>query len=159
MNIKIRPLLPPIVLISPVGAPITAPLVPVEFQLGDMIVNMFVDDGTNETLFLQMAVTLKQQAGMGIKFPDNTFELTLGDTFVHIYVFAEPLMDWDNSLFEDVAPLLVDLIMPVVSDLLGSIQLPTFDDFGYTVWENRAMGPSLDYVGIFMDLNPPPPGP
>ncbi len=153
VNISLRPMLPPVLVVATQqrGAITDSNGIPVEFQIGDMIVSMFVDDG-QEHLFLEMAVNLIMPAAMGIKFPDNTIQLDIHDPVLYISVIREPLMDFDDALFEDIGPLLVDLLLPLIGGLLEGIPLPTFDDYGFYVLEEMIMGPSSDYVGIFAEI-------
>ncbi|MBZ0273378.1 hypothetical protein K8I61_15170, partial [bacterium] len=148
--VKLRPQFPPVLYVAPQGGSPT--YIPVEIQMGELEVNMFVDTGADEVLFLQMAVGLILPADMGVKFPDNTIELFFGDPEMAIYVFAEPLINWDNNLFEDVAPLLADILIPLLSEFLGGIQLPTFEGYGITVLDQDIMGANNDFIGIFSDI-------
>ncbi|MCZ7586909.1 MAG: hypothetical protein M5R36_28165 [Deltaproteobacteria bacterium] len=152
IDVKLRPNYPPILLVSPpAAADISA--VPVEIQFGDLIVNFYVDDG-DETLFLRLAVNLIIPAELTVDYPANTIGITFGDPEMSFYVFAEPVIDFDNALFEDVAPVIADLLLPILSDLLSGIQIPSFDVEGYglLLFKEAAMGGSLDYLGFFLNL-------
>ncbi len=152
VNATLRAMLPPVIIVAPQDSG-TDGAIPVEIQIGDLIVNMLVDGADGEKPFVKMAVSLKIPATLDVQFPDNILVLDFGDPEASIYTISEPLMHFENNaLFEDAAPLIVELLVPMLGDLVGNIAIPSFGGYSLSVVDEMIMGSSNDFVAIFADL-------
>ena len=146
-------MLPPVIIVAP-PARGTDGAIPVEIQIGDLIVNMMVDGAEGEKPFIEMAVSIKLPADMDVLFPDNVFVFDFCDPVISIYTISEPQIDFENNnLFEEIAPLLIELLTPYLGDLLGGIPIPTFGGYSLNILDERIMGSSNDFVALFADLD------
>jgi hypothetical protein len=153
VNIKIRPLLPPVFLIVSKDDkfnPINSSL-----QMGDIIINAFVVDGANEVLFLSIAVSATIGMEIDIPFPSNTLEITFTTTTTEVDLVAEPLGDFNQALLEALAPALVEFILPILGNLLEGIEIPTIGGYGVEVLSLMPYGPGNDYISVWTNMVAP----
>lgn len=151
VNLKFRPLLPPVILVGEGGRS-----VPARVQMGDMMLHMFVvDDLGDEVLILSAAVSFDAAAAIDIVFPDNTLSISLSNPDAVLDVVSEPVADFNNDLFEGLGPFLVEMLLPIIENFLGEIQIPTFSGYGAQVLQAFPIGPQADYISIWLDLIAP----
>ncbi len=152
INFKIRPLLPPVLI---VGQGAAIPL-PTELQMGDFMIHGFVvDDASQEVLFLTIAISFKVEMGIDIPFPTNTIEVTMATPEVVVDMVAEPIADFNDVILEAIAPYVVELVLPIITNLMGGIEIPTFGDYGIQVLQMFPLGSNTDYITIWGDLIAP----
>ncbi|MCB9490116.1 MAG: hypothetical protein H6684_15405 [Deltaproteobacteria bacterium] len=154
INMKLRPLLPPLLTVGGTGNGDPS-LIPVEVQMGELMVSLYVDNGSTEELFLDIAGQLIMPAGMGIKYPDNTLDIQFADdeATMAVYVLAEPLgFGWDNQKLQGLSSFLLQLVAPSMDALFEGIVLPGFGGVNMSVLNQQIMGANNDYMGFFSDL-------
>jgi hypothetical protein len=158
INLSFRPLLPPVIMVGQVSKTVT-PL-PTKIQMGDLLVHMYVQPaGLDPILILSLALSFDAPAGIGVSSVDNALEVTLGSPIVVADLIAEPVIDFNDTVFEALAQPLVDIILPIIGGLIGSIEIPTFSGYGIQLDTMLAVGQYSDYIGIWTTLIVPPPAP
>lgn len=153
VNIKFRPLLPPMMLI---GAGDKSDPVATRIQMGDLLVDCYiVNQSAEEELFLEMALSFTVDVDIDIPYPSNTLEIVMGTPDVQIDIVAEPIADFNDVVLEELAPYLVEMILPILTDLLEGIEIPTFAGYGIDVLQMFVVGSGSDYISIWTDLVTP----
>jgi hypothetical protein len=147
---QFRPTLPPVILFD------SAKSITSQVQIGDFMIHLAVDvPGSDPVLVLTLAAAADIPAVIDITYPDNTLDVTLGTPVATVDLVAEPVVDFPDSAFEVLAPLLIRLFLPFIEDLFSGIQIPTFEGFGIQVIDMFAVGPGNDYLSIWGDLVTP----
>ena len=153
INIKFRPMLPPMMLI---GVGDKSDPVSTSIQMGDLIVDCYiVNTSAEEELFLEMAMSFTVDVDIDIPFPSNTLVVTIGTPDVQMDIVAEPIADFNDVVLEALAPYLVELVLPIISDLLQGIEIPTFSGYGIQVLQMFVTGSGSDYISIWTELITP----
>ena len=152
LNITIRPQLPPVMVINPAKAG----TIETEIQLGDMFIYLLADTGGgNPEPVLTISASTKIPTDITHVWEDNSLNVAFGDVDVYVDTVANPL-SLPEGLFEDIAPLLVDFILPILSQAIEGIGLPEFEVAG-DIYRPRlnnifVLGSGQDFIGAFGDI-------
>ncbi len=149
ISVNLRPLLPPVALFDP-----TDPSgLGVEIQIGEMMVDWVINNGGNQTLFLQMAANIILPAELSVT-NGNMLEVSFGTPEMLLTVISEPLgFGWDTGTLTELVNQLAPLLIPVLGDLIGGIEIPSFDNVSLDILSEQVVGLNYDYGGIFADLD------
>lgn len=152
VELRLRPKLPPVFIMNPVKGLET------EIQMGDFILEWWCEESTDVwTLFAEVALTLFIPTTLDVS-EEQTISLEFGEIEMYADLFNEPVFDIGDGFFEDLLPLLVELLIPaLLNGLLEEIPIPSFE--GYTLQVNAFMpiGGGNDWAGLFGDLVEVPP--
>ncbi|MCC6158527.1 MAG: hypothetical protein IT350_10790 [Deltaproteobacteria bacterium] len=151
ISVNLRPLLPPVALFEdPTIA--TATGLGVDIQIGELMVDWVIDNGGDQTLFLQMAANIILPAELSVT-DGNLLEVSFGTPEMLLTVISEPLgFGWDTATLTELVNQLTPLLIPVLGDLIGGIEIPSFDDVALDILSEQVIGLNYDYGGIFADL-------
>jgi len=146
------PLLPPVIVYDP-----NMKTIGMHLQMGDLTMDMMVvpDPGPPIKAFT-MALAVDIPVSVSVDVAANSLSLAFGTPTVYVDIYDE-LYDFHDELIEVLAPLLIQIIMPFISDLLGEFPIPMLNDFVITVDEMSIFGALDDYMGIFGTLSYVPP--
>ncbi len=154
ITIKLRPLLPPIMMLGSAAADSTSS-VPAQIQLGDMLIYLYAETTGGEEPVLTLATSVTLPATISHDYATNTLTVAFGTPTVVVDTVNNPL-DLNEALFESLVPPLVQLLLPLLSQAIGGFQLPTFDGWVPQLQQMMIMGSGLDFIGIFLRLDPAP---
>ena len=149
--IKLHGLLPPILDLSPADA------AQVELQLGEMFVDVVVtNEFEEETLVLQMLVYVEAPVTVDANATGDAFTFTFGEMTVNLDV-VESMSLLPDAFFEGFVPVLIDFILPLISQFLEDFPIPSFEGYSMNVKELTVTGFLEDYLGVYGDLIEAPP--
>jgi len=151
LNISIRPQLPPVFIVSPDKAGTIA----TEIQIGDMFIHLLVDDGGAGTPVLTLSVSAKIPTEISHLWEDNSLNVAFGEMDVVVDTVSNPT-GLPENLFEGIAPMLVEFILPLLEDAIEGFQMPEFDVSG-DIYRPRlnnlfVLGSGNDFIGVFGDI-------
>ena len=153
LTMKIRPLLPPIIIFEPAKSSV----MPAEIQMGDALVHLYVVDGGTESLVLTLATTIFMPVLITHDYQTNALSVVFQDVEVYVDTVSNPL-GLNEALFEDLAPVLVELVLPLFEQLLQNFELPSLaDGWILQLQQMFAIGGNFDYIGIYLELLPEDP--
>jgi hypothetical protein len=148
VDVKIRPQLPPVMVMN-TGK---AGSVETEVQLGDLFIYLYADTPTGPEVALTLAASTQIPTEISHDYDTNTLTIEFGTITAVADTIDNPL-DIPEGLFEDIAPLLIELLLPILDEALGGLQLPSFEIGGDTykvqVEHILVVGSGLDYIGIY----------
>jgi len=150
INLKFRPLLPPVMLFGALDSAVA------DIQMGDLLLHMYVKpSGEDEILLLTVAVSMDIPITLDIPFPENSLEIAFGTPIVVVDLIAEPFIDFNDTVFDAFIPVLVEFILPVLGQMIGGIEIPTFEGWGVEVQQMFPLGQYTDYLTIWTSLISP----
>lgn len=147
LTIKMRPLLPPIILFEP--AKFNA--VNTEIQMGDLLLHLYTDDGNTQELVLTLATSTILPATISHDYYTNALSVDFDTPEVVVDTISNPLA-LNEDLFEALAPVLIELITPIFSQALQGFELPSFDGWTLQMEQMFAIGGGYDFIGIYAEL-------
>jgi len=153
LDISIAPSLPPVMLLTPITG--KSGTLETQIQIGDMMIHLLADDATapgGHRPVLSLSVSATIPANIEHVFETNTLTVNFGTPIVFVDTVSNPAM-LTESFFEDLAPLLVELIMPILAEAIEGFTLPTFD-VGNDTYRTQVndifyIGASGAFMGIF----------
>jgi hypothetical protein len=145
--IRLRPLLQPVLFLAETDNLTT------KVQLGEFMMDFVVDhpdDGEILAFTAVMAMDLPAQIDI-----DNQGRITLefdqDDIDVEMSILDTDY-DFSGSFIEGFVPTLVQLMLPLLGNLLGAIEIPTFSGYAIEVDALRNLGDSHDFMGVYGDI-------
>ena len=114
ISFETQPLLPPVV------GPASSSTGLLELGIGDMMVNVYGDPGGNYGLMMQLAVTIEADASLSID-ASNEIQFGVGTPTVIMSYVTSDWPDLDGEVAEDLMDAVVDLLVPMLTDMLGGI--------------------------------------
>jgi hypothetical protein len=151
LDVKIRPQLPPVIMMNQSKAG----TIETEVQIGDLFIYVYADTLEGQEVVMTLSVGVKLPTIFSHDYEDNTLGVDFGEAYVIVDTIDNPLTI-PEGLFEGLAPLLVQLILPILSEALDSFELPDFNISGenYYVQINDifVLGSSQDFLGVFADI-------
>ncbi len=145
--IRLRPLLQPVIYMGDTGSLRT------KIQLGEFMLDFVVDhpdDG--EILAFTAALAMDLPAEIDI---DGQGRITLNFDEDAIDVEMSILdtdYDFSDSFVEGFVPTLVELVVPLLGNLLGAIEIPTFEGYTIQVDALKIIGDANDFIGVYGDV-------
>ncbi len=109
-----QPLLPPIVGPAAGGSGL------LELGIGDMMVNVYGDPGGTYGLMMQLAVTIEADAELSID-ANQEIQFGVGTPSVIMSFVTSDWPDLNGEVAEDLMDAVVDLLVPMLTDMLGGI--------------------------------------
>jgi hypothetical protein len=101
---------------------------------------------------LSLSVSAILPTDISHEFETNSLLVDFGTPIVFVDTVANPAM-LSESLFEDLAPLLVELVLPILTQAIEGVSLPTFDvgadTYRMQINDIFYIGSSGDFVGAF----------
>ena len=146
--IKLRPLLPPVMILNPQKGLST------ELQVGDFVLEWYCipEEGGEEVLFAKVALALFAPVDISVT-EQQTINIEFGDMEMYSDLFEEPVFEIGDAFFEELLPGLVQLLVPaLLGGLLEEIPIPSFEGFTLNVLGFMPVGPANDWAGLFGDL-------
>jgi hypothetical protein len=135
LNITTEALLPPVIV--PDGTDALA-----ELQLGDLLLTLYNGDATPGNEMIQVYVSAFIEMDVTVDSAGTTLTPELGD----MELFFDVVYPASNSIgasdTEQLLELLVPLLIPSLTDVLGEIQVPEIEGFGLTGVSLELGGPS-----------------
>ena len=135
LNITTEALLPPVIV--PDGTDALA-----ELQLGDLLLTLYNGDATPGNEMIQVYVSAFIEMDVSVDSAGTTLTPELGD----MELFFDVVYPASNSIgaadTEQLLELLVPLLIPSLTDVLGEIQVPEIEGFGLTGVSLELGGPS-----------------
>ncbi len=147
--IRLRPLLQPVLFLDETTSLTT------KVQLGEFMMDFVVDhpdDGEILAFTAVMAMNLPAQIDI-----DNQGRITLEFDQEDIDMEMSILdtdYDFSDSFVEGFVPTLVQLMVPLLGNLLGAIEIPTFSGYAIEVDALRNLGDNHDFMGVYGDIVP-----
>lgn len=128
-----------------------------ELQMGDLLLDMVVrpEVGDPQSI-LGVAVALRIPLTVGIDTDTQMLSLGFGDPLVVIDVYDEDFIYFPNELLEDLIPQVIEIVLPLLTDLIGEFPIPTFSGLAITIVETSVGGSYDDFLGFFTDLTQVP---
>lgn len=153
VDVKVRPQLPPVMIFSSGKAGVVA----TEIQLGDTFIYLYADGPSGSEPVLTLAISAKVPTDISHDWDTNSLEIGFGTVEATGDTIDNPY-DMPEALFEDIAPYLIELVFPLLEQLLGGITLPTFE-VGADVYKMQVshlliIGSGNDYLGIYGSIEP-----
>jgi len=156
LDVKIRPQLPPVFRFSQTKSG----TLETEIQLGDMFIYLYADGAGGPEPVLTIAVSSKIPVDITHDWGTNSLNLEFGDVLAVADTINNPL-DMPENLFEGFAPLVVELLLPILNEFLGGVVLPSFeiggDEYLIQVAHILYIGSNLDFMGIYGAIAPATP--
>jgi len=109
-----QPLLPPVV------GPASGGTGLLELGIGDMMVNVYGDPGGTYGLMMQLAVTIESDAELTID-SNQEIQFGVGTPSVVMSFVTSDWPDLNGEVAEDLMDAVVDLLVPMLTDMLGGI--------------------------------------
>ncbi|MCO4769992.1 MAG: hypothetical protein KDA24_08155 [Deltaproteobacteria bacterium] len=137
ISFETMPLLPPVVGPASTGSGL------LELGIGDMMVNVYGDPGGTYGLMMQLAVTIEADADLSID-SDNLIQFGVGTPSVVMSFVTSDWPDLNGEVAEDLMDAVVDLLAPMLTDMLGGIggipipELPGFTLGAPTIYREAA---------------------
>ncbi|MCL4236014.1 MAG: hypothetical protein KJ042_16020, partial [Deltaproteobacteria bacterium] len=124
-----------------------------KLQLGDFLIQLVVDHPTDgEVSALVAALSLSLPTTVGVD-ADGAIVLTIDDeNYFFEVTIIEEAYDFNDSLLEDFMPTVVNLLVPYLDDLLGAIEIPSFEGYTLDIDALIPVGPQGDFIGLYGDL-------
>lgn len=114
IEFETMPLLPPVVGPSSSGGDL------LELGIGDMLVNVYGDPGGTYGLMMQLAVTFTADASLTID-ANNEIQFGVSNPVVIMSYVTSDWPDLNGEVAEDLMDAVVDLLVPMLTDMLGGI--------------------------------------
>jgi plastocyanin len=114
ISFETAPLLPPVV------GPAAGAGGLLELGIGDMMVNVYGDPGGTYGLMMQLAVTIEADADLSID-SNNEIQFGVGTPTVIMSFVTSDWPDLNGEVAENLMDAVVDLIAPMLTDMLGGI--------------------------------------
>lgn len=156
LDVTVWPDLPPVMVLQPVTG--KSGTLETQIQIGDMMVYIMADDASapgGQRPVLSLSISAILPTNIEHIFETNSLLVEFGTPIVFVDTVNNPAM-LSESLFEDLAPLLVELIMPILTQAIEGITLPTFDvgtdTYRMQINDIFYIGSNGDFVGLFGDL-------
>ncbi|HPM76834.1 MAG TPA: hypothetical protein PK961_07065, partial [bacterium] len=143
LTMKVRPLLPPVFIpyVDKAGT------LNVQVQMGDAFIHLYNAEPP-EDLLLTLSASAIAPATLTHDSADNTFNISFGTPEVVVDTINNPL-SLNETLFEQLAPTLVELFLPLLSSLIGDIALPALDEnWILTVNDMTNMGYHDNFIAV-----------
>jgi hypothetical protein len=152
VDVKIRPQLPPVMLRSNGKAGTIGS----DIQFGDMFIYLYADGPSGSEPVLTIAVSATIPTDISHEWASNSFTFTFGAVTAVADTISNPLA-MPEGLFEGIAPMLVELVLPILDDFLGSIELPTFEvgdqTYALQIAHILLIGPGQDFLAAYGALD------
>ncbi|MBZ0273203.1 hypothetical protein K8I61_14285 [bacterium] len=141
------PQLPPVVIFSDDGG------LGLELQIGDLLMDLkVIPDGESPVNALGVAAGITVPLSIDIDTDTQALSLIFGQPTVAVDVYDSQFIYFPYGLIEQLIPFVVELALPLISNMLQDIPLPVFEGFAFPIVETSAFGLYDDYLGIFGDL-------
>ena len=148
VEIRLRPLLPPVMIMNPQKSLDT------EIQMGDFVLEWWCEKTPgNWELFMKVALGLFVPTAISVDAGAQTITVEFGDIEMYADLFEAPVFEISDTFVEVLLPALVQALVPaLLNGLLESIPIPSFEGFTLQVNGFLPVGPALDWAGLFGDL-------
>ncbi|MCC6157964.1 MAG: hypothetical protein IT350_07910 [Deltaproteobacteria bacterium] len=122
-------------------------------QLGDFLLSLLVDhpsDGEVHALSAAMSISLPTTVGVDA---DGAITLTIDtENYFFEVTIIDEAYDFNDALLEDFMPTVVDLLVPYLDDLLGAIEIPSFEGYTLDIDALIPIGAQGEFIGLYGDL-------
>jgi len=147
VEIRLRPLLPPVMLFNFDKG------LPAELQVGDFILEWWCErTAGNWELFAKVDLAMFIPVDIDVS-DKQSISITFGEIEMYSELFEEPVFNIGNGFIEDVLPMLVEVLMPaLLGSLIEEIPIPTFEGYTLEVESLQTVGSALDWAGMFGNL-------
>ncbi len=154
VEIRLRPLLPPVILLNPPQKTLDT-----EIEMGDFVLEWWCEKTPgNWELFMKVALALFIPTAISVDNDTQTIHFTFGDIEMYSDLFDAPVFEIDPTFVEVLLPDLVKVLMPaLLNGLLNSFPIPSFQGFTLQVNAFMPLGAADDWAGLFGDLIEVPP--
>lgn len=145
--IRTEPLLQPVLNLNPSRG------LNASVELGDFLIRLVVDHPTDgEVSALTAALSLILPAAIDID-ADGAIVLDIdSENYFFEVTLIEEAYDFNDALLEDFIPTVVDLLVPYLDDLLGAIEIPSFEGYTLDIDALIPVGTQGDFIGLYGDL-------
>ncbi len=123
LTVQVKPLLPPVVM------PLTSGLSQMELQIGDLELTLFDGPASNNDVLIQAYVTAYAPLRVSA-VGDQSLSATIGDPEIYFDVVVPDSNTLAAADTEALMEALVPLILPLLADAIGQIDIPDIQGFG-----------------------------
>jgi hypothetical protein len=146
LAITTEALLPPVVVPGEADAML-------EFQLGDLLLTLYDAEIAEENVRMQVYVSVF--GDMDLDVADGLLSPTLGDLTMTFDVVVPESNTQASRDTEDLLAAIVPMLLPSLTDALGTIPIPDLEGFEFTISSVHADGAENGYITIDGDLAVP----
>jgi hypothetical protein len=122
----------------------------VQLQVGDLFVQIYDGEPSEETLYMELYVSTTSPASLTTSAAGDEISMTLGDPVVVVDVVYPAASSPEAAGAEGAFELLLPVFLPEITGAFGEIPIPSFAGFSLTGVSTRMVGTAgpQGYLGL-----------
>ena len=129
-------------------------VLPAELQMGDFLLDLVVEhpqDGDIIAFTLCLAVYLPVDITLDTAQNSLSMDFDTANMIFEVQT-VEKSINFNEAMFEDFMPQLMEFVLPLISGVIGDITIPSFGGYSLDVQALEPIGTSGDWLGLYLEL-------